>query len=168
VAERLRGLLLDRADGTSAEMIDAVLALRPHSPLDFAARLDALKVFLLSPDAAVSTALNKRIVNILRKAPASDNTAVQAGMLTEPAEIELYAHLSALRASVQQALAQRDYGRAFESLTGLKDAIDAFFEHVMVMDTDLGRRNNRLALLREVAGLLGSVADLSKLPGAGS
>jgi len=33
------------------------------------------------------------------------------------------------------------------------------------MDEDIGRRNNRLALLREVQSLLGGVADLSRLPG---
>jgi glycyl-tRNA synthetase beta subunit len=35
----------------------------------------------------------------------------------------------------------------------------------MVMDEDLDRRNNRLALLRNVQVLLGGVADLSRLPG---
>ena len=69
IADRLRGLLLERADGTTAEMIDAVLAGRPRSPLDVETRLQALKVFLLLPDAGVLTAINKRIVNILRKAP---------------------------------------------------------------------------------------------------
>jgi len=50
VAERFRGLLLERADGTSGEMIDAVLASRPPSPLDADARLQALKEFLQLPD----------------------------------------------------------------------------------------------------------------------
>ena len=44
-------------------------ASRPRSPLDAAARLQALKEFLQLPDAAVLTAINKRIANILRKAP---------------------------------------------------------------------------------------------------
>jgi glycyl-tRNA synthetase beta chain len=50
-------------------------------------------------------------------------------------------------------------------LTGLRVAVHDFFEHVMVMDEDLQRRDNRLALLRGVADLLGGVADLSRLPG---
>jgi glycyl-tRNA synthetase beta subunit len=33
------------------------------------------------------------------------------------------------------------------------------------MDEDTLKRNNRLALLRDVQILLGSVADLSRLPG---
>jgi glycyl-tRNA synthetase beta subunit len=33
------------------------------------------------------------------------------------------------------------------------------------MDQNIERRNNRLALLRDVQVLLGGVADLSRLPG---
>ncbi len=51
ITERLRGLLLERADGTTAEMIDAVLAVRPRSPLDVEARLGALRDFLRQPEA---------------------------------------------------------------------------------------------------------------------
>jgi glycyl-tRNA synthetase beta chain len=49
IAERLRGLLLERADGTSAEMIDAVLATAAAFALDADERLQALKEFLRCP-----------------------------------------------------------------------------------------------------------------------
>jgi len=48
---------------------------------------------------------------------------------------------------------------------GVAGAVDEFFERVMVMDENIERRNNRLALLRDVQRLLGGVADLSRLPG---
>jgi len=165
IAERLRGLLLERADGTSAEMVDAVLAGRPRSPLDIEARLRALKDFLLLPDAGVLTALNKRIVNILRKAPPGDGLPVRTQTLVEPAEIALHQMLAASHDSVQAAIAARRYTHALQALTGLRVAVHDFFEHVMVMDEDVQRRDNRLALLRGVADLLGGVADLSRLPG---
>jgi glycyl-tRNA synthetase beta chain len=164
MVERLRGLLLERADGASAEMIDAVLAGRPPSPVDVETRLRALQVFLLLPDAAVLTAINKRIVNILRKAPTHD-LVVRPETLTEDAELELHRVLSELRGAVRLAAAERRYADALRALTGLRAAVDAFFEKIMVMDEDPARRDNRLALLREVQGLLGSVADLSRLPG---
>ena len=66
IAERLRGLLLEEP-GTTAEMLDAVLANRPRSPLDAVTRLQALKEFLLLPEAGVLAAINKRIANILKK-----------------------------------------------------------------------------------------------------
>jgi glycyl-tRNA synthetase beta chain len=165
VAERLRGLLLERADGTTAEMIDAVLAGRPASPLDVETRLQALKVFLLLPDAGVLTAINKRIVNILRKAPPGLSLAVQTGALAEDAELALHRVLGKLRPTVEQAIAEQRHADALRALTGLRAAVDEFFEKIMVMDEDLDRRNNRLALLRNVRLLLGGVADLSRLPG---
>ena len=165
IAERLRGLLLDRADGTSAEMIDAVLAGRPRSPLDVETRLQALKVFLLLPDAGVLTAINKRIVNLLRKAPLGDDFTVQASALTEAAEIALHRVLGDLSGRVKSAIADARYGEALQASTGLRAAVDQFFEQVMVMDENPERRNNRLALLRDVQVLLGGVADLSRLPG---
>jgi glycyl-tRNA synthetase beta chain len=170
ITDRLRGLLLERADGTTAEMIDAVLAAGPRSPLDVETRLQALKVFLLLPDAAVLTAINKRIVNILRKAPAGAhlNTAglsAVASVLAEPAEIELYRVLSGMRDAVLLAIAERRYADALTALTGLRAAVDEFFERIMVMDENLEKRNNRLALLRDVQVLLSGVADLSRLPG---
>lgn len=165
IAERLRGLLLERADGTTAEMIDAVLACRPPSPLDLEARLLALKVFLLLPDAGVLAALNKRIVNILRKTNEGDAQPVQPHLLTDAAELELQRILGLLRNPVTEAINQRRYADALQLLTGLRVAVDDFFEHVMVMDDNLQRRQNRLALLRDVQKLLGGVADLSRLPG---
>jgi len=165
MAERLRGLLLERADGTSPEMIDAVLAVRPRSPLDLEARLAALQTFLQRPDAGVLTALNKRIVNILRKAPPDAGTAVSPAALIEPAEIELYRVLSAADGPVKQAIAAHRYAEALQALTSLGQAVDGFFAAVMVMDDNRLRRGNRLALLKDAATLLGGVADLSRLPG---
>jgi glycyl-tRNA synthetase beta chain len=165
IAERFRGLVLERADGTSVEMIDAVLANRPASPLDADARLQALKEFLRLPDAGVLTAINKRIANILRKAPAERDAPVEVSALTEPAEHALHRALTELRGTVGESIARRDYAQSLRRLISLSAAVDDFFESIMVMDEDLARRHNRLALLRDVQRLLGGVADLSRLPG---
>jgi glycyl-tRNA synthetase beta chain len=164
IAERLRGLFLERADGTTPEMVDAVLASRPRSPLDAEARLQALKEFLVLPEAGVLTAINKRIGNILRKAPA-DLPGVQAAAFTESAERALHEALTALKSSVGDAAAARRYGDSLRGLIALRSPVDDFFEHTMVMAEDPVLRTNRLALLRDVHRLLGGVADLSRLPG---
>jgi glycyl-tRNA synthetase beta chain len=165
IAERLRGLLLERADGTTAEMIDAVLANRPHSPLDLQARLLALREFLRLPEASVLSAANKRIVNILRRAELAPGTHVDAARFTEDAERSLHHALSHIGPHVFETIAQGRYEESLRLLTGLKDGVDRFFEQVMVMDEDPARRSNRLALLRDVRHLFGGVADLSRLPG---
>src|SRR5208282_2937939 len=157
IAERFRGLLLERADGTSAEMIDAVLAGRPRSPLDAETRLQALKRFLLLPDAGVLTAINKRIANILRKAPPGAILTVQAAALKEEAELALHRVLEESSDSVQQAITERRYVDALTALTGLRAAVDDFFERILVMDENLTVRHNRLALLSNVQALLGGV-----------
>jgi glycyl-tRNA synthetase beta chain len=164
IAERLRGMLLEQA-GTTAEMLDAVMANRPRSPLDAVTRLAALKEFLLLPEAGVLAAINKRIANILKKNQAANDAAIDQGSLTEEAERELHRALTALRGPVLDATRERRYADSLKALVGLQKPVNDFFEHVMVMDENPAKRNNRLALLREVQMLLGGVADLSRLPG---
>jgi glycyl-tRNA synthetase beta chain len=164
IAERLRGMLLEEA-GTTTEMLDAVFAGRPRSPLDAVTRLQALKEFLAVPEAGILAAINKRIANILKKSAPAGDAAVNADALTEGAERQLHQVLRDLRVPVQNAVAQRRYADSLKALVGLRAPVDLFFEQVMVMDENLERRNNRLALLRDVQQLLGGVADLSRLPG---
>ena len=164
IAERLRGLLLEEP-GTTPEMLDAVFANRPRSPLDAVTRLAALKEFLLLPEAGILAAINKRIANILKKTSLGSDAAVNAGALTEEAERQLHQVLGRLRVPVEDATAQRRYAEGLKALVALRAPVDDFFERIMVMDENMERRNNRLALLRDVQRLLGGVADLSRLPG---
>jgi len=164
IAERLRGLLLEEP-GTTVEMLDAVFANRPRSPLDAVTRLKALKEFLLLPEAGILAGINKRIANILKKTSLNSDATVDPAALAEEAERQLHKVMSDLRIPVQDAAAQHRYADSLKALVGLRAPVDDFFERIMVMDEDLARRNNRLALLRDVQLLLGGVADLSRLPG---
>jgi glycyl-tRNA synthetase beta chain len=173
VMERARAQYLEHAadNGISTEMFDAVLATRPASLLDFDARLRALVGFAARPEGASLAAANKRIANILRKsgaatAPASGQAPqIAAELLREAAERELHEALLALREQVVAAVTARDYARALDLLAGLKPAVDAFFDGVMVNDPDVALRDNRLALLCELRALFAGIADLSRLPG---
>jgi glycyl-tRNA synthetase beta chain len=164
IAERLRGLLLEQP-GTTPEMIDAVLANRPRSPLDAVRRLAALKEFLLLPESGVLAAINKRIANILRKTHIADDLAIDPASLDKEAERALHRALTELRRPVLDATRERRYADSLQALVGLRAPVNDFFDNVMVMDENASKRNNRLALLRDVQLLLGGVADLSRLPG---
>ena len=164
IAERLRGLKLEEP-GTTPEMLDAVFANRPRSPLDAVTRLAALKEFLILPDAIVLAGINKRIANILKKTQVSPDWAVDPKGLSEEAERGLHRALTELRGPVLDATRQRLYADSLQALVGLRAPVNEFFDRVMVMDEDAAKRNNRLALLRDVLVLLGGVADLSRLPG---
>jgi glycyl-tRNA synthetase beta chain len=170
--ERLRAWFLGEGqstgDGAAAfttEMFDAVLAVQPSAPLDFAARLRALAAFQQRPEAASLAAANKRIANILRKSEGGAPGTVDAALLREPAEQSLQSALAALTGEVTRAVAARDYDGALARLASLRPQIDAFFEDVMVNDPDAALRANRLALVNAVRTLFGGVADLSRLPG---
>ena len=73
--------------------------------------------------------------------------------------------LERLRPGVEWLLDRRDYAPAMQQLAGLRPAVDAFFEQVMVMAEDPAVRTNRLALLARLRTLFLRVADLSRLPG---
>jgi glycyl-tRNA synthetase beta chain len=163
--ERLRGLLLERGDGITPELVDAVLGVGARSPLDIDARLQALVRFLRLPDAPILAAANKRIANILKKAELDPATVVDSERFSEAAEHGLHRALLEIRAPVEDAMRRRAYGDALSLLAGLRGSIDAFFAEVLVMDENPARRNNRLALLREVRRAFNGVADLSRLPG---
>jgi glycyl-tRNA synthetase beta chain len=171
--ERLRAYYLEKPAApalpgmaaVTGEMFDAVLATRPASPLDFDARLKALSTFLELPESASLTAANKRIANILRKAPAEVPTEVRVEQLRESAEVRLYDAMRALRAAVTEAASRREYTAALGHLAQLRPAVDAFFDQVLVMAEDPQLRANRLGLLAQLQGLFAGVADLSRLPG---
>jgi glycyl-tRNA synthetase beta chain len=173
IMERLRAYYLERAPSAipgsapafTTEMFDAVLATKPASPLDFDARLNALRAFLDLPEATALAAANKRIANILRKAGELQRQDVDVESLKDPAEVRLFDAMRSLREAVATAVAQREYANALGRLAQLRPPVDAFFEHVMVMDEDPRLRANRLALLAQLHGLFIGIADLSRLPG---
>jgi len=173
IMERLRAYYLERATATgpgtatalSNEMIDAVMATRPGSPLDFDARLNALGAFLELPEATSLAAANKRIANILRKAGEQPQSEVNVEYLREAAEVRLFDAMQSLRDTVSTAVARREYANALGRLAQLRPPVDAFFDQVMVMDQDPKLRANRLTMLAQLHGLFVGIADLSRLPG---
>jgi len=173
IMERLRAYYLERETSDTpgsgpaftTEMFDAVLATKPASPLDFDARLNALRAFLDLPEATSLAAANKRIANILRKAGELQQKDVNVEVLKDSAEVRLFDAMHTLRETVATAVAQKEYANALGHLAQLRPPVDSFFEQVMVMDEDLRLRANRLALLAQLHGLFGGIADLSRLPG---
>ena len=68
-----------------------------------------------------------------------------------------------LESDVTGAFAQGDFSGALQTLAQMRDEVDAFFNDVMVMAEDEALRNNRLALLSSLHGMMNRVADISKL-----
>ncbi len=148
--------------GVAVDIIQAVQALSPKSPLDFHQRIEAVQHFRSLPEASALAAANKRVANILAKEATPAGAVIEAN-LVEAAEQALYAELSALTPVVQPLLAARNYTEALSKLAALRTPIDAFFENVMVMADDAELKANRLRLLAQLRGLFTSVADISVL-----
>jgi glycyl-tRNA synthetase beta chain len=167
--ERLRSHYLESDApewrGVTTEMIDAVLATNPTSPLDIDARLQALRNFLTLPEAASLASANKRIANILRKSVDEVSGAVDTARLEHQAERQLFEHLLSMERAVKPLLMRGEYAAALTQLASLRADVDAFFDGVMVMAEDAELRANRLGLLLRMRSMFLQIADLSRLPG---
>jgi glycyl-tRNA synthetase beta chain len=158
--DRLRGMLRER--GFSPNEVEAVLAQNPDRVDDVVQRLEAVQAFAALPESASLAAANKRITNILKKTEAPAG-GVQPALLQEDAERKLADAIERVRPEVDAAFARGDFAGTLKTLAQLRDAVDAFFNDVMVMADDLQLRNNRLALLSSLHGMMNRVADISKL-----
>ena len=158
VYERYRNQLAAVHDRNA---VDAVIALQP--PLhQVVSRIKAVIEFGTLPEAASLAAANKRIGNILKKA--EDTAAgVDPALLTEPAEKALAGVVEKVRPDVAARFAANDYAGSLKVLAQAREPVDTFFNDVMVMAEDPKVRGNRVALLRELHGLMNQVADISKL-----
>jgi len=161
IMDRLRGYYQDR--DIPVDIVDAVLATRPTRLIDFDRRVRACQAFRDLPEAAALAAANKRIANILKKTEQPIPDTVDETLLSDAAEKQLAEQLAALKPEVVQLMEKGDYTPALQKLAGLRDAVDAFFDQVMVMVDDDRIRANRLALLKDLATLFLRVADLSRL-----
>lgn len=150
-------------EGHSVDTIQAVLARRPTRPADFDRRIKAVSHFRSLEAAASLAAANKRVSNILAKSEVEPATAVKAALLKENAEIKLATYVSALNSKLQPYFEQGRYQDALIELAQLREAVDNFFEQVMVNADDHAVRVNRLTLLTKLRELFLQIADISLL-----
>ncbi|QUG73786.1 glycine--tRNA ligase subunit beta [Erwinia sp. E602] len=149
--------------GHSVDTIQAVLARRPTRPADFDARMKAVSHFRTLEQAASLAAANKRVSNILAKSDEPLNDSVQASLLKENEEIKLATYVSALTSKLAPYFAEGRYQDALIELAELREAVDNFFDKVMVNADDREIRLNRLTLLAKLRALFLQVADISLL-----
>ncbi|MEY0003734.1 glycine--tRNA ligase subunit beta [Morganella morganii] len=149
--------------GYAIDTIQAVLARRPTRPADFDARMKAVTHFRTLDEAAALAAANKRVSNILSKSDDALNDTVLASLMNAPEEIRLAAYVTDLKTQLAPLYAEGKYQEVLTELASLREAVDAFFDSVMVMDKDDNIRRNRLTLLNELRNLFLGVADISLL-----
>ena len=147
--------------------IEAVLALRPTKLDSVVAKVKAVVVFAALPEAPALAAANKRISNILKKAPEVDAHVSEID-LKEAAEIALYAVMKDVLPKANAQFDVGDYTASLQTLAALRAPVDAFFDGVMVnvpddVENAAELRLNRLGLLKTLHDAMNRVADLSRL-----
>jgi glycyl-tRNA synthetase len=152
--------------------VRAVLAERGDNPAlasSTAAQLQAaLDAGDGSPLRSIMAALS-RPTRIVRGKTVDPSVKVNASLFENTEEKQLYAVYEAvsqqLNSSSSSSSSSVDVAGWLAAVQGLVGPINAFFEKVFVMCEDEKVRANRLALLRDVAGVTKGFVDLSQLPG---
>jgi glycyl-tRNA synthetase, tetrameric type, beta subunit len=101
-----------------------------------------------------------RVCNLASKA---ESRSVNPELFEEAAEGALYEQWQTAHPAVAKAIADGDIASALANLSSLKQAINAYFDSVMVMAKDDAVRSNRLASLALIADDITAIADFSKL-----
>ncbi|MFN2247293.1 MAG: glycine--tRNA ligase subunit beta, partial [Candidatus Promineifilaceae bacterium] len=147
-----------RENGFASSVIKAVVAEAGHDP--YLAWRNAFELSQAIEAEDWQDVLNAyaRCVRITRNL--NEEYDLNPAALNEPAE-------KALWSAYEEAAATADgtMPTLIESLRGMVPAISRFFEDILVMDDDPAVRQNRLALLQNVAGLTKDMADFSQLEG---
>lgn len=160
--ERLRSWYQDQ--GITADVFAAVLAAENANPFDISKRIDAVQAFKVLPEAESLSIANKRVSNILEKY--ADSLLVQTiadNLFEFEEEKKLVQAISAKETYTRDLHHKKRYAEILTALAELRQPIDDFFDHVMVMTDDKARRENRLLMLNKVRTLFLQVADIALL-----
>ncbi len=157
---RFEVVLRDR--GHAYDTVAAVLASAADDPADAVARCDALTALRATSD--VMDDLSVAFTRAKNLAAPDLGTAADPGLMgTE--EAALADALAEAEERAGASLEVTDYDAALGVLAGLRGPIDAFFDGVLVMDSDQQLRENRLRLLNRLVALFERFADFSRLSG---
>jgi glycyl-tRNA synthetase beta chain len=166
--ERLKVYLRDQ--GARHDLIDAVLGAGQQDDLALIVkRVDALTDLLKTDDGANLLVGVKRASNILaieeKKDKVNHAACVDAALLTLPEEKTLHAAITKVANDTRKAIDVERFDGAMRALAELRAPVDAFFDKVIVNDSDAKQRKNRLAILAMIRSATTNVADFSKIAG---
>ena len=156
--QRMKGILDER--GFSYDTVDAVLSSGYDDLYDVLLRAGALTEFRREPDFAGLLTAFIRANNLSKNAA---TLQINQALLEDSPEKALYTLLSDVEEKAGAYLGQQDYRSLLRAIATLQAPLDKFFTSVMVMVDDTAVRDNRLALLANLAALVKQVADLSKV-----
>lgn len=158
--QRLRNLLMDQ--GIRYDVIDAVFAdKRNDDVVDLAARCKALAAYVEAGNAEPLVQVSVRVSNLCKKI--EKEVAISGALFKDDSEKALHETVGAVSKEIIPEIVLYDYVAVLKAAEKVIAPVNNFFDNVMVMDKDENVKNNRLALLEEVRGIVNAVGDLSLL-----
>jgi glycyl-tRNA synthetase beta chain len=166
--QRLSALFQER--GYKFDEIDAVLDVGLGEIVDMLERVKALHEMRSRKEFETLSIAFKRgkniVVQAIKTTGAHMDGKIQPDLLKEPCEQVLFQAMETVGSRVVKHVGSREYSQALESLVGLREPLDGFFNGVMVMAEDSAIRANRLELMRHLVKMFSEFADFSKLQNA--
>lgn len=158
--QRLRNLLMDQ--GIRYDVIDAVFAdKRNDDMVDLAVRCKALAAYVEAGNAEPLVQVSVRVSNLCKKI--EKEVAISGALFKDESENKLHEIVAAVSKEIIPEIVLYDYAAVLKAGEKVIEPVNAFFDNVMVMDEDENVKNNRLAMLEEVRGIVNAVGDLSLL-----
>lgn len=157
---RLRNLLMDQ--GIRYDVIDAVFAdKRNDDMVDLAVRCKALAAYVEAGNAEPLVQVSVRVSNLCKKI--EKEVAISGALFKDESENKLHEVVAAVSKEIIPEIVLYDYAAVLKAGEKVIEPVNTFFDNVMVMDEDENVKNNRLAMLEEVRGIVNAVGDLSLL-----
>lgn len=158
--QRLRNLLMDQ--GIRYDVIDAVFAdKRNDDMVDLAVRCKVLAAYVEAGNAEPLVQVSVRVSNLCKKI--EKEVAISGALFKDESENKLHEVVAAVSKEIIPEIVLYDYAAVLKAGEKVIEPVNAFFDNVMVMDEDENVKNNRLAMLEEVRGIVNAVGDLSLL-----
>lgn len=158
--QRLRNLLMDQ--GIRYDVIDAVFAdKRNDDMVDLAVRCKALAAYVEAGNAEPLVQVSVRVSNLCKKI--EKEVAISGALFKDESENKLHEVVVAVSKEIIPEIVLYDYAAVLKAGEKVIESVNTFFDNVMVMDEDENVKNNRLAMLEEVRGIVNAVGDLSLL-----
>jgi glycyl-tRNA synthetase beta chain len=148
--------------GYDTGLVEAIVSAGFDRISELPARMDQLKRFIQESGDFNALALTfKRVSNILKNQ--EKMLSVDEALLKDPSEATLWAAYKGVKDDAKGRMAEGKYFEALNIISGLKKSVDDFFDGVEVLTRESEElRNNRVAILQNIAGLFLGLADFSK------
>jgi len=150
-------------EGFSKDIISAVISVTADHVPNIWNRVKALEKLKTKPDFEPLSVAFKRVVNIIKKVEQPKEKEVDENLFQDKCEIALFEASKEVKNKIFNDLDKGLFDQALYDIASLRNVVDNFFDGVMVMAEDKDIRENRLALLVNIANMFGLFADFSKI-----